>query len=413
MISCFKKTNTSKRSHNLFFQNLVIVFFCLCINEPKQKEEIKKKETIRINRILPSTGQTLCYNDEGKEIPCWRKEFPGQDGFYQSGYPIKERFIDNGDGTVTDKFTNLMWQQEVEDLNPPKNITSKDCMNWKEALQYCENLNLAGYNDWKLPNVSELFTLVNYGLSTPAIDPVFESGNWHYWSSTTPPWKSKYCVTINFAFGIVFSMSSKKKINNCYAKAVREIDNSISNNKVEKNNALYKLPSTGQTLCYDDEGKEIPCYSKGFPGQDGFYQSGYPIKERFIDNGDGTVTDKFTGLMWQKKAVDINGDQRITEPEDCLSWKKALQYCENLEFAGYTDWKLPNIVELHSIVDLRSEKSGFTPKIERQSLIYWSSTSVTGLSSDAWITFKHNCDISYTSKKSKDIHVRPVRIINK
>jgi hypothetical protein len=57
------------------------------------------------------------------------------------------------------------------------------------------------------------------------------------------------------------------------------------------------LPATGQTKCYDSAGNEIDCTSADFPGQDGFYQAGCPSEGRFVDNDDGTVTDKCTGLM--------------------------------------------------------------------------------------------------------------------
>ena len=70
------------------------------------------------------------------------------------------------------------------------------------------------------------------------------------------------------------------------------------------------LPATGQTTCYDTEGNVINCGSAEWPGQDGFYQAGCPSAGRFVDNGDGTVTDSCTGLVWQKDTADVNGDGR-------------------------------------------------------------------------------------------------------
>jgi hypothetical protein len=110
------------------------------------------------------------------------------------------------------------------------------------------------------------------------------------------------------------------------------------------------LPSTGQTKCYDDVGNEIACDNPDFPGQDGFYQSGCPSEGRFVDNGDGTVSDNCTGLMWQKGTADVDGNGSI-DAEDRLSWQDALKYCNELQFAGHDDWRLPNVVELKSIYD--------------------------------------------------------------
>jgi hypothetical protein len=72
------------------------------------------------------------------------------------------------------------------------------------------------------------------------------------------------------------------------------------------------LPATGQTTCYDDLGAEIPCDDPRFPGQDGFHQAGCRPEDRFIDHGDGTVTDLCTGLMWQQDTADTNGDGVVT-----------------------------------------------------------------------------------------------------
>ena len=91
-------------------------------------------------------------------------------------------------------------------------------------------------------------------------------------------------------------------------------------------------------------------------------------KNTFIDNGNGTVTDKSTGLMWQQETT--------TE----MTWKSALSYCENLSLGGYSDWRLPNIKELASIVDLSRERPSiytvFFPNANSSSgSYYWSSTT--------------------------------------
>ena len=85
--------------------------------------------------------------------------------------------VDNGDGTVTDTGSGLMWQK----------ATAPVTYTWQNALSYCENLSLAGYSDWRLPNRNELQSLADYSRYNPAIDPllVLHTVSSSYWSSTT------------------------------------------------------------------------------------------------------------------------------------------------------------------------------------------------------------------------------------
>ena len=126
---------------------------------------------------LPATGQTKCYDDKRNVIDRTRAEYPGQDSFYHKGFPMAGRFIDNGDGTVTDKGTGLMWQKDT--------APGGESYDWQQALQYCEDLDFAGQADWRLPNVRELQSIVDYGRFQPAIDPVFGVESGEYWSSST------------------------------------------------------------------------------------------------------------------------------------------------------------------------------------------------------------------------------------
>ena len=126
---------------------------------------------------LPATGQTKCYDGAGNQIDCRDENFPGQDGFNQSGCPNEERFVDLADGTVIDSCTRLMWQKEA----------APETRGWQDALKYCSDLVLAGHNDWRLPNVRELQSIVDYGRFYPAIDPVFSevSQGARYWTSSS------------------------------------------------------------------------------------------------------------------------------------------------------------------------------------------------------------------------------------
>ena len=136
---------------------------------------------------LPDTGQTTCYDPNRNVIDCASDTCPGQDGFYATGCPSEGRFVDNGDGTVTGTCTGLMWQQDTADTNGDGQIDDADQLQWCNALAYCENLTFAGHDDWRLPNIRELQSIVDYGRSRPSIDPVFGALSTFpfYWSSTS------------------------------------------------------------------------------------------------------------------------------------------------------------------------------------------------------------------------------------
>jgi len=135
---------------------------------------------------LPATGLASCFDAAGEPTPCTGGQCSGQDGFYRTGCPIDGRFTDHGDGTVTDQCTGLTWEKD----------SSSQKYLWCEALQYCESLGLGGHSDWRLPNARELLSLVHYGRSDPAIDPVFRavpSGHWTSTSSSLVP-DASWCV---------------------------------------------------------------------------------------------------------------------------------------------------------------------------------------------------------------------------
>jgi hypothetical protein len=125
---------------------------------------------------LPKTGQTIINT-------------PWDDGYYQKGIAWSSpRFVDNLNGTVTDNLTGLVWEQA------PLSIKKT----WADALIYCNDLALGPYNDWRLPNVLELESLVNVGESSQATWLTSQGftniqTSSYYWSSTSYP------PTTNFA----------------------------------------------------------------------------------------------------------------------------------------------------------------------------------------------------------------------
>jgi hypothetical protein len=121
--------------------------------------------------------------------------------FYRcvSGDPeaFENDLVDNGDGTVTDEATGLIWQQDNAEQTPGDHQ-----FDWESALAVCADLSLGGADDWRLPNIKELQTIVDYGRLEPSLDPVFgfeqAAGTGAYtWSSTSminyPDWATYIC----------------------------------------------------------------------------------------------------------------------------------------------------------------------------------------------------------------------------
>jgi hypothetical protein len=128
----------------------------------------------------------------------------------RGGQPdVSDPFVNNGDGTITDTNTGLVWQQ-----------ATGGSMNWEAALIYCENLFLAGHNNWRLPNRNELQSIMNYGKINPAIDTDYfpDLGGHYEWSSTTEAGNTSRAWLVNFySAGIILY----DKSNQYHVRAVR------------------------------------------------------------------------------------------------------------------------------------------------------------------------------------------------
>ena len=164
---------------------------------------------------LPDSGQTTCYAENGSEIPCDSVTCLRQDGFYATGCSPEGRFIDNDDGTVTDNCTGLMWQKDTGN--------DGNALPWCAALAYCDNLSLGGglvaWDDWRLPNVRELQSIVDYGRFKPSIDPVFDALPSFYWSSTSNAGFPDVTWLVQFGYGSI--IYDDKDVNNGHVRAVR------------------------------------------------------------------------------------------------------------------------------------------------------------------------------------------------
>ena len=179
-----------------------------------------------------------------------------------------------------------------------------------------------------------------------------------------------------------------------------------------------QLPKTGQTKCYDTYGTEISCAGTG---QDGEIQAGvaWPnprFSEQVFSSGYySAVTDNLTGLMWTE-------DANAPGPSACgsgiyMTWQSALDYVKclnNNNYLGYSDWHLPNINELESLINANEPNQatwlntqGFS---NVQADYYWSSSTYASFTSNAWVVYMSYGYVSHSGYKSSFYsYVWPVR----
>jgi hypothetical protein len=121
--------------------------------------------------------------------------------------------------------------------------------------------------------------------------------------------------------------------------------------------AAQKFPATGQTTCYNSSNVVTDCANTS--GQDGNIRAGAALS--YTDNGDGTITDNNTGLMWEKKSYDepIHSQYNTYTLEAAIAVHVAGLNAAN--FAGRHDWRLPNVKELQSIIDYGNVNLAFDP----------------------------------------------------
>lgn len=295
--------------------------------------------TYTITYRHPTTGTTTTtYSSNGNRITTYPMSgksmlalpdtsqtgnFTGSTGDGEdSDYTIDaQAFTNNGNGTITDNVTGLMWQS-----------TDNGESTWENAVTNATSVTTGGYTDWRLPTPHELFCLFNHQISNPALNTAFfpnhPAGRAGYWwssdlygTSTTNVW----CTNEGGGLG------PKPKT---------------------------ETVSAGGTLRYHAR------YVRG-PKQTNSHN--------YVNNNDGTVTDLDTGLMWKQV------------PRAASTWAAALTDIEGLTDAGFSDWRMPNVKEMESLVDYTlatfTTTSGIKPPAHRllfpsaTATSYWTSTS--------------------------------------
>jgi hypothetical protein len=280
-----------------------------------------------LSYAVVDTGQTECY-DNASEIACPQagEPFYGQDEQYDGNQPS---YTLSADGlTVYDNVTGLTWTQGA-DWSGDGVVDVDDKFTYADAQTYVDTLSAqsyGGFNDWRVPSIKDLYSLIDYRGTDP--DPM--AGG----SSGLIPFIDD--DTFEFAYGDTSAgeriIDSQWVTTTIYVSTVmNDMTAMFGVNFADGRIKGYPVgPMPGQS-----EGKLF--YARFCRGNTQYGQN------NFIDNGDGTVTDGATGLMWSQSDI---GEGMIWE--DALAW---VQRMNDENHLGYSDWRLPNAKELQSLVD--------------------------------------------------------------
>ena len=279
-----------------------------------------------LSHYLPDTGQTTSFTLTN-----------GEDADFLIHPPS---YTENGDGTITDNVTGLIWQK-----------ADGGEMTFESAGNYCKTLVLGGKIDWRLPTGHELFGINNFDRVNPALDINFftKTSAEYWWSSDLRSDDTSYVWVVNAGGGIgahpkteTVSAGGAKRF---HVRAVRN-------------------PFRGT----------LPSF-------------------RFKDNNDGTITDNYTGLIWQK-----------LPSATPLTWEESLGYAKGLSLVGKSDWRVPNVKELQSLNDETQMKpslnKNYFPTILSGN--FWSSTSQVNTPSRVWDLNVDYGIVSYSDKSNRE-----------
>jgi Protein of unknown function (DUF1566) len=325
---------------------------------------------------IVDTGQQLCYDIYGQNISC---SVSGQDASYDGNLPS---YTDNGDGTVTDNVTGLVWQL-TPDSNSDGTINISDKMTQSNAVNFCGSLSFGGTNNWRLPDIKTLYSLIDFRGEDVSASNV----------GAIP-----FIDTDYFDFGYGDTNAGERLIDAQWATTSIYVSTVMTGQQ-----AMFGVNlADGRIKGYPTQNKlyYVQCVS----GEEQYGENS------FSSSGQNTVLDSETGLMWQE-----------SDSGSGLDWDSSISYCENTATDGYTDWRLPNAKELHSIVDYtRSPNTtgtaaldplfnatGFVNEAGQSDYgFYWSSTthkSSNGMNGTAvYISFGRA--LGYMNSQWMDVH---------
>jgi hypothetical protein len=259
---------------------------------------------------------------------------------------IPQSFSRNGE-VVSDNISRLKWEDSSH---------TKRELNFSEAENYCENLELGGISDWRVPTNKELWYLADRSRHNPALNSIFQNfvsindyDKDFYWSNQA----------VTYSGGENYNWTL---------------------NSYDGHNVWQKRTENGYVRCVSGN-------------------SHYEDIQFERDNSKEIVKDLTHNLMW------VDGSETVGK-----SWSEAISYCKNLNYGGYSDWRLPTIEELYSITDQRKSSNPFANSEFRniKSYAYWSSTEDNKYTSYSWSLHFGN-GYGYYNVQSSSYYVRCLR----
>lgn len=287
---------------------------------------------------IVGTGQTKYYNNIGEiAAPAKGQPYYGQAAFYPGNVP---NYTDNGDGTITDNVTGLMWVKARGSL-----------ISWSDAVAGASTNRTGGYTDWRMPTIKETYSLIQFsGVNGPDNTNI---------AGYIPYIDTKY---FEFIYGPGGSTATGERIIDCQDWSANKYVSTVMNGQ----SAIFGVNfADGRIKGYNElipsTGAKNTKYVRYVRGNTSYG------KNNFKNNGDNTITDQATNLMWSKE------DSKIG-----LDWPGALAWVQTqnaANYLGHNDWRLPNSKELQSIVDYtRSPSTTNSPAID---VTFFNSTSIT------------------------------------
>jgi len=280
---------------------VVAVFVWLCAGN---------LHAIDVPYVIVDTGQTKCYsNDREIAPPSPGQPFYGQDAQNKGKQPA---YKDNGDGTISDLNTGLMWVKARGEETT-----------WDNAKAGASTCRIGGHSDWRMPTIKELYSLINF------------NGGCHGTAADSMPYiDTRY---FDFKYG---DEAKGERVIDCQDWSATEYVGTTMNNNVTVfgvNFADGRIKGYPKNMNRREGATANKLYVR--------YVRGNPKygKNDFRDDGDGTITDHATGLMWSK-----------ADSGQGMNWEEALAWVQakNKEnYLGHNDWRLPDAKELQSIVD--------------------------------------------------------------
>lgn len=273
---------------------------------------------------IVDTAQSACYNATTQiTCPAAGAAFYGQDAQTTRNAPS---YTLSADGkTVQDNVTGLTWMRSP-DTNGDGKITKTDKLTFDKAKAFCAtsaSSNYLGANDWRLPSIKEMYSLIQFS-GTDA------SG---YQGSDTSSLKP-FINTQYFLFAYGQTSAGERIIDSQYASSSQYVNTADGEKVFGVNFADGRIKGYDATM---PDGSAKTYFVQCVRGNTAYG------KNAFADNGDQTITDKATGLMWSK-----------SDSLASMDWQAALAWVQskNVEnYLGHNDWRLPNVKELQSILD--------------------------------------------------------------